>query len=175
MAQPVTPSSSPPAEPSPAPPADVWQSAEASGKGRAWVSYLVLAVVIGVLSIPTIKSIYYRNAAAPAGPSWREEPPAAFAEARQSGKPVLIDFTASWCPPCQVMKHEAWADAGVRTLVKQKTIPLMADVDDARYRELVQRYGISTIPAVLLVSADGQELRRASFMNADQLKAWVAR
>src|SRR5262245_24044113 len=32
------------------------------------------------------------------------------AAARQTGRPILYDFTADWCPPCRLMRREVFAD-----------------------------------------------------------------
>ena len=133
------------------------------------------AVLIGLVVYaqwPMIKGMYYKssNAAAPESAiAWRSDYPAALAEAQTSGKPVLIDFTASWCPPCKVMKHETWPDARVADAVNGVYIPLLIDVDEAKNAEVQRRYGVSSIPTILVVDSRGEVLNAGSFMSASEL------
>ena len=72
--------------------------------------------------------------------------------ARKSGKPVFVDFSATWCGPCQRLKPI------VESLEKkygdQITI-LVIDVDEQRF--LAQGYVASSVPYLLFYDIDGQE------------------
>jgi thioredoxin 1 len=64
--------------------------------------------------------------------------------------PVLLEFTAVWCPPCRVIAPhvEALADRYAGRVVVGK-----ADMDDNR--ELAARFGVRSIPTLLML-AGGQ-------------------
>ena len=129
-----------------------------------WIG--VFAVVL-LIQWPVLKGYYYRAIGAPAPVStveWRTDLDDALAEARQTGKPILVDFSADWCPPCVAMKHDVWPNPGVERALKRSYIPLLIDVD--RNGEVADRYGVGGIPTVLVLDAEGRVLRRATFLTA---------
>ena len=72
------------------------------------------------------------------------------AEVLRSSEPVLVDFWATWCPPCRMIAPAVEALAG-EYAGKAKVGKL--DVDESP--DLAQRYGVQSIPT-LLVFKDGQ-------------------
>ena len=135
-------------------------------KGNALWALLVVTVLF--LQWPMLKGLFYRTTGAEAPKSaiaWRSDFDSALAEARAAGKPLLVDFSASWCPPCIVMKHDVWPDPEVGRAVADGYVPLLVDVDDPRNAEVARRYGSSGIPYVIVLDGDGRVLRQAAFMS----------
>jgi thioredoxin 1 len=75
-------------------------------------------------------------------------------EVLESEQPVLVDFTADWCPPCRLLAPtlEAVAEqySGSARIVK-------VNVDDNSVS--TQRYGIKGMPTLVLFK-DGREQER---------------
>ena len=79
-----------------------------------------------------------------------------FKETIQSPKPVLVDFYAEWCGPCQMMKPRL-LDVAERMGEKAKVVEI--DVD--REKELAERYRIQSVPTFIIFK-NGEQLWRQS-------------
>jgi thioredoxin 1 len=72
--------------------------------------------------------------------------------ARKSGKPVFVDFSATWCGPCQRLKPI------VESLEKKygdQMAFVIIDIDQQPF--LAQHYGASSVPHLFFYDKDGAE------------------
>ena len=79
----------------------------------------------------------------------------ALSKAQSENKPVMIDFYADWCNPCQQMDKYTYSDDAVSTLLNDNFIFLKVNVDKSN---LDGRYGIKYIPTVVFLSPQGTEI-----------------
>ncbi len=137
-----------------------------------WVAALGAVLL---LQWPMLKGLYYRTVGSPApapAVAWRTDLDGALAEARRTGKQVLVDFTADWCPPCIAMQHDVWPDPSVGRSLTERYVPLVVDVD--RNGAVASRFDVSGIPTVLVLDADGRVVRQASLLSVRSAAAMVA-
>src|SRR5207248_1975939 len=87
---------------------------------------------------------------------WLHDENAALAEARATGKPILVDFFAEWCAACKELDTHTYSDPLVRQEMVDRFVPLKVDATDetAEVSRLEQKYGIVGLPTVLLFACN---------------------
>ncbi|MFY1825687.1 thioredoxin [Myxococcus fulvus] len=75
-------------------------------------------------------------------------------EVLESKEPVLVDFTATWCPPCRALAPTL---AALATEYRGRLKVAKLDVD--ANQETAQRYNIRSVPALLLFK-EGQVVQQ---------------
>jgi thiol:disulfide interchange protein DsbD len=93
---------------------------------------------------------------------WRHDQPAALAEAHKDGRPALLDFSAEWCEPCKRFETDLFSDPAVHDELVTRFVPVKFDVteDNDADRKNKETWNASSLPTVILVAADGREVRR---------------
>ncbi|MGJ3247772.1 MAG: thioredoxin [Elainellaceae cyanobacterium] len=83
-------------------------------------------------------------------------------------RPVLVDFYAMWCGPCQMM---APILEQVNSQMKDKL--QVVKIDTEKYPQLSSQYRIHALPTLVLFK-DGQEIDRVEgVMPADRLVEYL--
>ena len=97
----------------------------------------------------------------------------ALARAKAEHKVVLVDIYAEWCAQCKELDEKTWPEASVQAWIKQNAVAIRIDTD-ARRQDLATRLKITSYPTVLLLDADGRELRRSlGFQKAEEMRAFL--
>ena len=100
---------------------------------------------------------------------WQTDVKAATTEARHSGKRLLLDFSATWCGPCQMMADEVWPDGDVAHAVAEHYVPVAIDIDSDAGATLARQYDINAVPTIMVLDDNGKVLRQAHGMDVDTL------
>ena len=87
-----------------------------------------------------------------------------FNELIHSEKPVLVDFYAEWCGPCQMMKPRI-LDVAERIGEDAKVIQI--DVD--KEKELAARFRIQSVPTLIIFKKGKQLWRQTGVISTHAL------
>jgi thiol:disulfide interchange protein DsbD len=161
----------------------VFEAAEALvGQLRKGFAILLLAlgVLLGVRAVETFLAVDLLPwGAAAATPKeehtgWLEQDlEGALAKAKTEHKVVLVDIYAEWCAQCKELDEKTWPEAGVKQWLAQNAVAIRIDTD-ARRKDLATKLQIRSYPTVILLDAEGRELRRLlGFQKPATMQAWL--
>lgn len=136
------------------------------GVGLAGIAFAVFLVAAWLLRPP--------------GVVWQPYTPELLAQAKSEGKPVIMDFYATWCAPCRELDEITFHDPAI---VKASSRFIMVKIDltsgdNPVYQQLVKDYGVKGVPTLVFIDAQGKErrdLRLVDFMTPPAFLQWLAK
>lgn len=79
------------------------------------------------------------------------------------GKPMVIDFSASWCPPCQQLKP---IYAKLTEEYQNEITMVTVDVDENK--EMAEKFDVQAIPTLIFFNKEGKIIDRTTGFIPEQ-------
>ncbi len=127
----------------------------------AFLSATVVVAIAVAIPVYAVRTAFTPQATAKSnGLQWEPFTPAAVDKYRALGKPVFVDFTASWCLSCQVNEHVVLDRADVQQRLKQSGIVLLR-ADWTQHDEVIAQtlaqLGRSGVPTYAIYPASSTQ------------------
>lgn len=128
---------------------------------------VVTAAVLIVFGQPSTS-----NNQSSADTTWHTDLNSALQDAKNSDKPVFIDFYADWCSYCKELNESTLSDPNVKKKLSKDYITV--DINTDQNPDLASQYKIYNLPTVVVLNSNGQEIKRQEqYMSADELLNWL--
>ena len=120
------------------------------------------------------------SASAPVSSPWMSYD-AAVAESNRTGKPILLDFNAEWCPPCQALKREVFDDGSYGPEIQLAVIPVSVvdrtreeGTNPADIESLQRRFDVEAFPTLVVFHpGTGRKVVARGFGGAERTATWI--
>lgn len=138
-------------------------------KAAVAVAALVAATVIGGNWLMRGPSI-----------SWQTYTQRLLTESKASARPVIIDFSARWCSPCQKFDAVTFRHPEVINQAERHFTLIKVDLTRASNpanEQLLKQFNVKGVPTIVFIDAQGEELperRLVDFLPPDQFLNHIA-
>jgi thiol:disulfide interchange protein DsbD len=137
--------------------------------GRQWRPFLIFRSGLGAISLSALVWMLTFSHTKPAAQlAFDPYDVAILNQAREAKKPVVIDFSATWCVPCREMVRTTFRDPAVIEAASH-FVRLQADITDRNNRntQLALRYEIRGVPTTVFIDKHGRILKReVGYLNS---------
>lgn len=99
--------------------------------------------------------------------NWRSWGEPAFAEAKASGKMVLLFLSPAWCDRCKEMERDAFGADANAELINGNYVAIRVDPD--KRPDIYDRYHLGGYPSCVVMTADGRTIGGSLYLPADSL------
>jgi thioredoxin-related protein len=88
------------------------------------------------------------------------------AKAKETGRPIVIDFHADWCKWCKEMDKKTFSNAGVITAMNERFVPISVDTDHDK--ATATQFGVQSLPTMWFLDSNGERIDTLpGFVEAD--------
>lgn len=127
----------------------------------------VFGIALGAVGV--FAAVFAATEAPPAKPGtglvWLKSYDQARKQSVEQGKPVLVDFTATWCNACHELEAEVFSEKTIKPQLKRDFVLLKVDFDKQTPQNLalLKKFEVSGLPRIAFEGSDGSFLKGASF------------
>ena len=99
------------------------------------------------------------RAPVPTTVAWKPYSPKALKAALATGRPVMIDFFATWCAACKELDQKTYTDPSV-IAASSRFVCLKADFTENQDPEATRTFALQGLPTVVFLDSHGNQMKK---------------